>query len=737
MKKKNKTTVVPQNTGAAFLQKACGHVIGWAVFFISLSVYVRTYDIAAVKISLFFCALAVMFSVWASFKSLSEKPFNKQLFLSFLPFIFFALWLFISFIINPYKISSLEDFLKQFLYIFIPFFIATSFSLKEVGTVVKFLTASAVICFAYGFLQITGLDIMPWADFFGKRIFSALGNPNMFADFVIFMNFIVLALYLRKFEKKYLLLFAAGLVNLYFTESKGAWLSFGVTLVFFVFLYVKYFPSNFIKKHSKFIWVVGVVLALASVILVVVFASKRMQSVDFRAITWRGIVQMSADKAFTGYGTGSFATVYPTYRRAEIFYIEKIHNNETQHAENEFLEVLTDNGIIGLTLFLWLLYFVFYLAFKKFKELRLDPKSQGPPAYYLLAFVSAAAAILIHSIFDVSMRFVSTGFLFWVFIGLILVLSGYETVVRPKELAGKGKWLTVAGAAVWLISAVALCFLVYIFSEVIGRESMLNTGRLLLKILAWAGVTTLCGALLYLYYRILKIRQSVLPCLFILITLPFFFAAERFVRADYYTNLGNYYAGLNNWSTSIKYYIKSFNTNPFNPSVRQFIANIAINRWNKYKTQEPGLEDKTALYQDDFERALYMFNLVYKAAPNHAQLHHQWGELYYKKGYDLYDDYFINKKDKSVYEEASKYFDLAKEKFEYSLLIDPVNPDTYFYMSNIALMQGNPQGALEWVDKYTRGPSMVKNDEYLKINKNNAKAAQMRQNILRQAGRYE
>ena len=66
------------------------------------------------------------------------------------------------------------------------------------------------------------------------------------------------------------------------------------------------------------------VLLAAAVVLAGVYASKRFQSVSFRAYTWASTFAMVQDSPVAGTGVGSFKTIYPAYRKPQIFYIEKI-----------------------------------------------------------------------------------------------------------------------------------------------------------------------------------------------------------------------------------------------------------------------------------------------------------------------------------------------------------------------------------------------------------------------------
>ena len=91
---------------------------------------------------------------------------------------------------------------------------------------------------------------------------------------------------------------------------------------------------------------------------------KRPDSSSFRVFTWLSCWEMINTHPVIGTGIGTFYLTYPSYRRPQIFFIEGMHNTESDHPENEYLEVFYDEGIIGLSIFLLLLVMVLTIGMR-------------------------------------------------------------------------------------------------------------------------------------------------------------------------------------------------------------------------------------------------------------------------------------------------------------------------------------------------------------------------------------
>ena len=350
------TKKAPTSPLGAFIRKCLPVVTGWLCLLVSISFFTGTYDTAQVKLTLLHAGAIVLLGLWAALKIAEWKsPFTRQNFPFLFPVFAYLGWNIISFICGPFHLESAEEFIRLLMYGGIMLLIATEFTQKDIRTLTKFIIIAAWISFAYGALQIVdgfwpGADFLPWRGFFTRRIFSTHANPNFFGAFVVFASAVAGAQYLATRKKSLLVLLGLGLVELFFTESKGAWLAYGAAAAVGTFLFTnRIFPTKHIKKLN--LAAAGVLLA--ALILAGIYTAKRFQSVSFRSFTWLAAFEMVQDSPVIGTGPGSFKIIYPAYKRPQIFYIENSHNTETQHAENEYLEQWATTGTVGLAIFLW------------------------------------------------------------------------------------------------------------------------------------------------------------------------------------------------------------------------------------------------------------------------------------------------------------------------------------------------------------------------------------------------
>ena len=419
-------------TAEHFLHKALVHTTGVLGLLISISFFTATYDTAQVKLTLLHMGGLWLAALWASLQITRKKSFlSKQNLPVLLPVLIYIGWNILCYIFAPLHAEAAEEFIRFLLYGVITLLAATEFDFNDLKLITKWILLAVWISFIYAAVQVIdgffpGFDPMPWRGFFTKRIFSTHANPNFFADFVIFSSCILGGVYLANRQKKYLVLGALGLITLFFTESKGAWLAYTAAAAGGILLYVNYCAPAF-KKYRLKINMLVLAAALGVSILAGVYTLKRFQSVSFRTHTWLATLEMIKDHPVMGVGTGNFKTVYSAYRRPQIFYIENSHNVETQHTENELLEQGAVSGIVGLLIFLWLMYYVFGLAFGALRNAKFSPEQK----YYLLGYTTALGGMLAHSLVDISIRFASSGFFWALFMGLIISLC-YPTEKRPQ-----------------------------------------------------------------------------------------------------------------------------------------------------------------------------------------------------------------------------------------------------------------------------------------------------------------
>ncbi len=113
-------------------------------------------------------------------------------------------------------------------------------------------------------------------------------------------------------------------------------------------------------------------------------------SVDFRPQTWVDTVEMIKDRPVFGFGPGNYALTYEDYRqRCQAVRIE------TVHPHNEYVELLTEYGLVGGVLVLCAL---ISISFQMIRLIRTSPRPYH--ALPAAALLGALAGTAVHGFFD-------------------------------------------------------------------------------------------------------------------------------------------------------------------------------------------------------------------------------------------------------------------------------------------------------------------------------------------------
>ncbi len=232
------------------------------------------------------------------------------------------------------------------------------------------------------------------------------------------------------------------------TESKGSWIGYTAGFVSFLVLVRYYFSEFQSERMRRIIRRAAVVMLIFSTLSVGIYSRMRMISIRFRVATWVSTWEMALMHPVWGNGIGSFRIIYPAVRRPQIFHIEGKHNTETDHAEDEYWEVLQDEGVIGFGIFLWMIATFSTLGIKALGRFTdgisvRDPvtgkrkTTQDPRAYYMLGFLAAFWGMLMHNFMDVSLRFVSSGIFLWLLAGVIGAMVVNDPMPETDEQASR------------------------------------------------------------------------------------------------------------------------------------------------------------------------------------------------------------------------------------------------------------------------------------------------------------
>lgn len=427
-----------------FLDVLIFYGLGFLAFAIAVGFYLRTYDSCMIKVTFLQIGGSIIIGLWLIKTSIERKILiSKEQRKILYPVLTFALWGIISYLLTDFRGAAFEELTKRIIYVGIFLILFLDFNEKKRNTIIFFLFAATLISTVYGFIQFLdtrywppnpahGLDPFIWRQAFGKRIFSTFGNPKMFAGFLILLFPVFLSLLFNKRWKKWFIISILGLIlfNIIFTYAWFEFASLVIGLFIFWFFMRKY--GNEYKQEKLFLTISVVLLFLFGFYrLVKIFPLESQQAIKFRKATYSSTLEMIKDKPVLGSGIGTFKIVYPVYRRPEIIMIEGRSNTETDHSENEFLDLWSEEGIIGLSIFVWFLFAIFSNAYRKLKS-----EMENTDRILLIGLVTAGLSFYINSIYSgLGVRFVAPGFFVWLLTGMLANIT-----VKPQYLQESQKW---------------------------------------------------------------------------------------------------------------------------------------------------------------------------------------------------------------------------------------------------------------------------------------------------------
>src|SRR5437879_1949268 len=114
---------------------------------------------------------------------------------------------------------------------------------------------------------------------------------------------------------------------------------FAFSCIFLAGTYSYFFHWETLSRHLLTFLATIITVILITLSGVLWKLQQSFASVNFRLFTWEATWEMIRTQPLLGTGIGSFWVIYPAFRRPPIFHIEGKHNTETDHAEDEYIEV--------------------------------------------------------------------------------------------------------------------------------------------------------------------------------------------------------------------------------------------------------------------------------------------------------------------------------------------------------------------------------------------------------------
>lgn len=359
---------------------------------ITLSFSIKDYNFILIKEIIFIIGTMLFLLLFFMKKNIKIKK------IIIYPFVL-MLWLVLSFIFSKFKyigvpalISSAVCIILLFLIIHLDF---------DVSNISDIIILSFIPSMIIGLMQIFYPEKMRIFLVFGNRLPSTFGNPNFFGAYIsIVMPFIISRFFATKklyFKLFLFVIFIISFILLFLTGSKSALIALIVGFFIFVVL-------SFKNRKSKIILFILLILVLSFVILFFVSNLNTLrESIFFRNLVWRGTIRLMFDNLVTGTGPGSFFIVFPQYRPAELMKWTYEHSYMVLYPENIFLQIGAETGLIGLFLFIFIIYFIFKFGIF------------SPPEY-----LAGFSALLTTNFFGVDINYATSMFLFILISGIIM-----------------------------------------------------------------------------------------------------------------------------------------------------------------------------------------------------------------------------------------------------------------------------------------------------------------------------
>lgn len=239
-----------------------------------------------------------------------------------------------------------------------------------------------------------------------RRLFSTMGNPNNYAEYLVACMPFFAALFLnaKTIRTKLIMagLFLLPLLNLVLTSSRSSWLGFVVAVIIFIFFtYRKVLPFAIISGLAA-------IPFLPDSIRLRILTIGRDSSSKYRVVIWQGAFNMLKDYWVTGIGQGPapFMALFSRYSKL----------SGVVHSHMLPLQIWLETGIMGISTFVWMLA-RFFKKTAKFAFGGNDAQLNRINA----AALSGIAGLVFIGLFEYIWFYPRVMSIFWILTGILMV----------------------------------------------------------------------------------------------------------------------------------------------------------------------------------------------------------------------------------------------------------------------------------------------------------------------------
>jgi O-antigen ligase len=355
---------------------------------------------------------------------------------------------------------------------------------------IKALSFLGIGCSAYGALQTFGLDPISWENP-GNEVILTLGNSNFAGAFMALTAISTLG-YIAKFAKSNL---AKALFSLsYLTQMyiilksealQGLIISFLGSGLFLGFL-LSFSTVNFAKKLGIAWWVSFAVTSLLAMISVFGIGplastiSPYLGSLKDRYYHWVAAINMMKDNFIFGVGIDSFGDFYRLNRVQAAIDARGTAATGTNNAHNTFLQIGATGGLILLSAYLAL---TFYIAYRAVRALKIQEDKA-----LVSALISIWLAFQIQSFVSID----QIGLVVWGWIlgGCIVSISFYDPHPSISQKKSEKNRIARDSSRVRLTRVNYLAMIVGVIPSIMLTPVLTNELELRNRIVQFAASTT-------------------------------------------------------------------------------------------------------------------------------------------------------------------------------------------------------------------------------------------------------
>jgi len=267
-----------------------------------------------------------------------------------------------------------------------------------------------------------------------SRISGTWASYNDFAWYLTFMMPISMSLLFSRIGGIYKsmcgLTLVAGIGALICSLSRAGWYSFGIGILIVLLLSFsktkgKTGLKNFTTSIVTVLIIISIVLSANPQFLNIV--NRRIFTDDYGA-AWSRIplmqVAYSIIKAnpLVGVGINNYTEVMRDYDTTNI----GITSITAYQVHNIFLQIAAEMGIIGLAIFIWLIFIVYR------EGLRYIKSSEDVMSSIVIGVIAGVTAFLIHGLVDAASLGNHLFLIFWFFTGIVIAIIKIESETKPS-----------------------------------------------------------------------------------------------------------------------------------------------------------------------------------------------------------------------------------------------------------------------------------------------------------------